>query len=475
MHLADQAAKFPRLELAPFEAPSADPRDQALAHAIVDAATRRWLTLRFLIQMRLTQPFEDLEPPMRAAMLGGAAQILLLDRVPAYAAINHAVEWAKRRIRRGAGGMVNAVLRRLAELVTPPGPALHPQAVGGDGRGGQEVDRAAEAATGRAALLRPHWSLARDELPLESGGALAMLHPVLPDDPLERLSIAASVPAQLLESWSRAFGADEARRLAQHSLTHPPTVLRFAGGSPPPGLPLRPEQLTPHERRGFFVYSGPRDTLVALLDTRDDVWAQDPGSSLAVESIADLPAGLIIDVCAGQGTKTRQLAATFPRARIVATDTDERRRKTLAQVFRGHPRVTVTTRDGLYEFIGQADLVLLDVPCSNTGVLARRPEAKYRFGRASIEELNGIQRQIIADAIPLLREKGPGHPKGGVMLYSTCSLEAAENAQHIAWAAQWHRFEASRERLSAPKGGPGRPSIEYADGSYSVVLGRSKV
>lgn len=101
-YLAQQAARWPRLDLAPMEVEGVDSRDAALAHAIVDVVNRRWLTLRYLLQLKVTQPFDALEAPLKAALLAGTAQILLLDRIPAYAAIDHAVEWCKHRVRRGA-------------------------------------------------------------------------------------------------------------------------------------------------------------------------------------------------------------------------------------------------------------------------------------------------------------------------------------------------------------------------------------
>ncbi|MBL8757095.1 MAG: hypothetical protein JNK35_01550 [Phycisphaerae bacterium] len=445
--IARHAGKFPNLDLAPFDPPGLEGRDAAFAHAIVDAVLRRWLTLRHVIQTRLTQPFETVEHPLQAALLVGAAQVLLLDRVPAYAAIDHAVEWSKRRVRRGAGGMTNAVLRRVAGLAGAGGPGDAP---------------------------RPAYADEPTHLPLPDGSALVLAEPVFDGDPLERLARATGHPRALLDVWSKAHGERAARDLALHGIMHPPTIVRL----PAAGVPADadPTHFTPHRVPGFAVFTGSHAALRAFLETHPDAWVQDPASTLAIESVADLKPRVIVDACAGQGTKTRQLARTFPDARIIASDTDDARRKVLASVFQGHPRVSVWRPERLIDHAGKADLVLLDVPCSNTGVLARRPEAKYRFRPAAIEELEGIQRQILADAIPLLSDDGfsgaGGRGGGGLILYSTCSLQPAENAGHIAWAKQWHSFAASRQRQSLPTGGPGRPATEYADGSYSVVLGR---
>jgi 16S rRNA (cytosine967-C5)-methyltransferase len=284
----------------------------------------------------------------------------------------------------------------------------------------------------------------------------------LPEDPLHRLAVATSHPRSLLQRWTRAMPMREVRRIALHGLARPPVILNTTHASGE-----LPSFLTPHNAPGHHVHTGTREELVGLLDARRDLWVQDPASSLAVESISDLSPALVIDACAGLGSKTRQLEATFPGSEIVATDIDLPRRRTLESVFASSERVTVIPYERLLEWAGRADLALLDVPCSNTAVLARRVEARYRHDRARSESLTRLQRQLIADAIPLLRDPaaGPRH-----ILYSTCSLDPAENEEQPRWASRWHRFDVERERRRSPEGGPGRPPESYSDGSYAALL-----
>jgi 16S rRNA (cytosine967-C5)-methyltransferase len=436
--LARQARRFPDLSLLGLDPGRMDQRDAAFAQAIYDAVIRRWLTLAYLLNLSLKQPLAELEPRVQALLLSGAAQLLLLDRVPVHAAINHAVEWAKQRIRPGAGSLVNAVLRKVAGL-----------------RAGADTPGAERNA----------YSDQADELPLggPDGGAMALTAPVLPDDPLDRLAVATGCPRAVLEAWAEANPADEVRRLALHTLSAAPIILNTAhvSGQPPA------KDLTPHELPGHHVFTGSYADLVALLAARHDLWVQDPASALPVASVADLRPGLVLDLCAGQGTKTRQLVSLFPEAHVVATDVDADRRATLAATFKDRPQVEVTTpADIRNRLIRQADLILLDVPCSNTGVLARRPEAKHRFGPASLESVCAAQRQIIADCIPLLRDQ----PPRGRILYSTCSLQRSENEAQGAWSSHWHRLKVSRSRLHLPRAGPGHPPTRYTDGSFSLLL-----
>lgn len=440
--LALQARRYPDLDIASLDTDDLDPRDAAFAHAIYDAAMRRWLTLAYLLEQGLTQPWDSLEPKVKGALLAGAAQIVLLDRVPPHAAVNGSVEWAKQRVRVGAAAMVNAALRRLVELVYSP----------------ETDDR----------VRRDVWTDLADEIPMEDGSALALAAPVLPTDGMSRLAVATSHPINLLRSWSKAMPIRELKSRALHGVAHPPTILNTAHAKP--DNPLPEEFLRRHSAPGHHVWTGPHDALVRFLRSRNDVWAQDPASSSAVESIADLRPSLIIDSCAGNGTKTRQLAYTFPEAQIVATDIAEERVDALRNNFRTHPRIRVVPLKGLEEFVGKADLILLDVPCTNSGVLARRVEARYRFDEDRLAELVSKQKQIIADSIRLLVPHAPGVHRGRI-LYATCSLDAKENDLQAEWVNRWHALSPSRARKQEPHGGPGEPPERWTDGSYSVLLG----
>jgi len=114
--IAEQARQFPRLVIDPLDTQHLEARDAALAAAIDHAVMRRWLTLATVIDKQLAQPWDELEPKMQAILLVAAAQLMLLERLPDHAVINESVEWAKRDIRAKAGGMVNAVLRKVAGL-----------------------------------------------------------------------------------------------------------------------------------------------------------------------------------------------------------------------------------------------------------------------------------------------------------------------------------------------------------------------
>jgi 16S rRNA (cytosine967-C5)-methyltransferase len=411
-----------------------DARDAALAEAIYDAAVRRWLTLSAVLEHVLGRPMEMIEPPLRAVLLAGSAQLLLLDRIPDHAAVDESVELAKAMVREKAGGLANAALRKIAGM----------------------RDRTSDAPAPAGELL------ARDRIPLSDGRVVVLKEPVLPAAEVDLLAASTSTPVWLLRRWASRWPADRVREMALHGLVRAPIVLHTGLATSP-----LPSGLIPHSAPGHHVFTGTHSELVSLLASRRDLWVQDAASSRAVASASSLRPSLIIDLCAGQGTKTRQLAATFPDARIVATDVDPGRLRTLQASFEGSEQVRIVPSTGLMPGMARsADLILLDVPCSNTGVLARRVEARYRCGAAQLQRLAGIQRQIIADSIPLLRTS----PRGKI-LYSTCSLETEENRDQAAWAVRWHRFKIQQEEQTLPTGIASAPATAYRDGAYSALLG----
>ncbi len=425
--LRAQARRFPDLDLSPLDTAGLEPRDADLVLAIEREVYRRWLTIRALASAYLQNPFEKLQPAAQAGLLVGAAQILFFDRIPAHAAINESVGWVRRRQGKKPAGLVNAVLRRISELVAE-----------------------------RIATYDPG---ALDQIPLSDGRGLRLVRPLLPADPIDRLAVATSHPVSLCRHWLLRLDRREIELRCLHSLVHPPIILNARHAvSPPPG-----HLVEEHAAPGHFVFSGSSAELRHLLAGRDDVWVQDPASSEVVELLRDRTPRLILDVCAGRGTKTRQLARLFPESRIVATDIDAERRADLQSVFAGQERVETIDPADLTRFIGQADVVCIDAPCSNSGVLPRRLEAKYRLLPRGLASIRDLQRQITADSLRLLADDG-------VLLYATCSVEPEENEGHVEWIQRWHEKQPISSRALAPRGLPGGDRRDYSDGSFAACL-----
>ncbi|MFI4882684.1 MAG: transcription antitermination factor NusB [Phycisphaerales bacterium JB064] len=454
--LREEAHRYPDLGLEPLDTsalkgPGAG-REAALAHAIYDAVMRRWITLEAMLAPHLTgpnsRPVHELDSTVRAALLAGAAQLLLLERVPPHAAINEAVNWTRSAGKPKATGLVNAVLRRVSESVARAEegwPVV--------------IEEPVEAHVGKA-----------DRLPLSDGRALQLTRDVFPTETLPWLEAATGNPRSLVEQWHSRLGEAGAIEQALHTLVSPPVVINHAHADAVVEAP-EGQTLTPHETNDGLsvlgpVGSSPRE----ILKGRKDIWVQDATSAGALDLLENIDPKpkLIVDLCAGLGTKTRQLRAMFPEATIYACDTNEARAKGLRRVFAKDELTEVMDIDDVrYEAAGKADLVLLDVPCSNSGVLPRRPEARYRLttdiGREQLDRLTTVQHDLLAQSQAMLAP-------GGRVLYATCSMDEEENQAITKWAVESVGFTLERERFVLPKGLPGQPPTAYADGGYAALL-----
>ena len=406
--VATVAARFPDTPLVEPNVAALSAADTRLATAIFRTTLQRWLTLEHLLNRFTRQPVERSAPEAQAALLTGAAQLVFMDRLPGYAVIDESVEIVKQLGQKRAAGMVNAVLRKLDGAVDAP--------------------------------REEPWTPAADRLPKGEGGYVTLGRPLLPkpDNLLAHLVVATSHPARVIAGLVQGVRpGGGATRLALHSLQNPPTFVTGPTGS--------------------TVWEGGFDGLAGYLAEHLDERVQDPTAARAVASTADLSPRRILDLCAGRGTKTRQLRTLHPDACVVAWDPDDDRRADLIQVQGVEVR---EPGDG-----ERFDLILLDVPCSNTGVLARRPAARYRFGPASVASLVTLQREIMARAIAHLTPDGH-------ILYSTCSIEATENGEQAAWLVEQLGPGAAvqHEALTLPGGtGP-----TYRDGGYHAVLAVSR-
>jgi 16S rRNA (cytosine967-C5)-methyltransferase len=422
--LAEAASRFPDLWPGGVHTAGLSAADGRLALAIHRAVLQRWLTLEYLLNRHLHQKLRKVEPELAAILLSGAAQLLLMQRMPVYAVIDEAVGLAKQRLRKRAGGLVNAVLRKLAADVA----AVEPD--------------------------QP-WEVAWDQLPLGSG-RVRLSGGVLPDsDDWQRFwSVVTSHGPALIERWHQALGPERTEALALQGLAQPPTIVAVEPGFEKPADDTAWQA---HQQPGFLLWQGGPGALSDFLSAHPARRVQDPAAAQAVQATAELAPKTILDLCAGRGTKTRQLATLHPEARVVATDINVQRQAELRELARELSNVELADYDNLPG--ERFDLVLLDVPCSNTGVLARRPEARYRFSDKHLRELTRTQQSIIDRARPYVRS-------GGHLLYTTCSIDPAENEQQTDYLEKQTGGEVIHEDRWLP-GGAGQ---SYHDGSYHALL-----
>jgi len=190
----------------------------------------------------------------------------------------------------------------------------------------------------------------------------------------------------------------------------------------------------------------------------------DPSTRHSVELLAPQPGEIILDACAAPGGKATAMAGIMKnKGRLFCTDSNPKRLPRLLENLENmkvsiaetatHDWTTPAPADWQKRF----DAILLDVPCSNTGVLRRRVDVRWRLQATDLDALVKLQRQIIEQALPCLKA-------GGRLLYSTCSIDPLENQQQVAW------LTAAHPTLSLVKDIQVFPFKHQTDGAYAALL-----
>jgi 16S rRNA (cytosine967-C5)-methyltransferase len=353
-----------------------DPRDRRFARELTYNMLRRRAWLDALLHARVRGGLERLDPDVHDLLRLGAYQLLYMRSVPAYAAIAQTVELAKRRHGVGPSRLANAVLRRL-----------------------------------------------------DREGAGAELEVDTPADPIDALALVESHPRWLVARWVARWGEEETRRLLQANNVEAPLVAR-------PIHAVREQLEAMLEGAGITVadaplvadsilLASPVSALTELGAFRQGLFhLQDPASTL-VTKYAAIPEGArVADVCAAPGGKSIELSRragavlssdlSFARLRRVI---ENAQRMELSTVF---PYVADARRPALRS----VEVVLIDAPCTGTGTFRRHPDARWRLKPSDLAVMAALQREILRAASTVVAP-------GGLLVYSTCSLETEENDAQV--------------------------------------------
>lgn len=354
------------------------PADRALLTELVHGVVRWKKRLDFIIQAFARHALQRYPLPLLTALRLGVYQLLFLERIPAYAAVDQTVELVK-PLGKGAAGLVNAILR---------------------------------------ALLR-----SRQRLPEPPA-----------EDVVSFLATVHSYPEWLVRRWVERFGVEEAAQLLEAQNRRPVISLRVN----PQRMTADGLVAWLHERGVAAERSAYSDVCVLverlshelLQEILQQGWAsvQDVSAVLVVELAAVQPGMEVVDLCGAPGGKACALAERLGgQGRITVVDIHAHR---LRLVEREAQRLGVR---GVMELVvadarqfqhREVDLVLLDAPCSGLGTLAKKPDIKWRRRQEDIPALAQLQRSLLQNAARLVRP-------GGVLLYSTCTTEPEENEQVV--------------------------------------------
>jgi len=363
--------------------------DRAFATEVVYGTLRSLNTLDWILQQHVKQPLEKQTPWIRNILRLGVYQIMYMDRVPAPAAINEAANQARRFGHPGVVKFVNGVLRNV----------------------------------------------------LRKAGEISF--PSQESDPVKHISLKYSHPAWMVERWIPQMGVQETislcmanNRPAPHTVrvntlkTTRDQLIELLAGEGVQAAKTRyaPEGIDLEGAGGLRGFPPFEQGLFQV---------QDESSMLVGHAVSPLPGSLVLDVASAPGGKATHLAQIMgDRGTVLATDIHPHKLKLIEENclrlgINCVKPVRADARNLSSEFLGRADFVLLDAPCSGTGVLRRKPDSRWRKFPEQILEITILQREMLEEASRCLKP-------GGILVYSTCSVLPEENQDQVLSFLQSH-------------------------------------
>ncbi len=371
----------------------------------------------------------------------GVYELIYCPNTAEYAIVNEAVENTKRIAGKKQTAFVNAVLRRILSHI---------------------IKRRTELSDAKPKRTLPQNPDFGCEFDVD----------LLPDSqrqPDDFLAKAFSLPKWLINDWLDEYGPDNTRQVCFASNRKPSIYLR------PNTLQVTAAQLAERLKKArinveiianeMIRVKSPK-RITELAGFTDGLFSvQDLTAALPVKLLAPKVHWKILDFCAAPGTKTTQLAElTNDNAQIFATDINSKRLELVEENIKRLRLKSIKTfkfeqlQNILYK-TGKFDAVLLDVPCSNTGVLAKRVELRYRISKRAVSRLAQTQARLLDTAAELIE-------KNGRICYSTCSIQSQENNQLIKNFLKKNRnFKLESENLTLPSA----QGFDY-DGGYTAIL-----
>ena len=371
-----------------------DSREKAFIKRVSEGCIERRIQIDYVLNLYSKTPVHKMKPLIRELLRMSTYQLLFMEHVPDAAVCNEAVKLAKKRKFQALQGYVNGVLRNIA-------------------RGREEIT-----------------------------------YPDRETSCLEYLSVYYSMPMWLVEHFVEAYGQASCEKILQAYLESQPVGIRLREN-------LKDEEIerliSAWRKAGIRALRHPYLPYAAEIEKADGIRrmagyeeglfaVQDVSSMLVVEAAGIRPGDTVIDVCAAPGGKALHAADKLAgTGQVIAcdvtsykTDKIEENRKRL-----GVENVCIRVQDGRIldtSLVGKADVLLADVPCSGLGVIGRKQDIKYRVTQESIQEINRLQREIITNVVHYIKP-------GGVMMYSTCTMNPAENEKMAAWICQEFAME----------------------------------
>jgi 16S rRNA (cytosine967-C5)-methyltransferase len=369
--------------------------DLQLAQEIAFGVVRRFHTLDAIMKMKVKDQKIKLKPEAKLILKMAVYQLVFMDKVPVYAVVFESVEMSKKHSPYQAG-FINGFLRKFT-------------------------------------MTLPIFDL-KNQLSVEEY---------------------YSLPLDFIKKIQKSY-ADHSDQILETTISRPKmTYLSL-------DLNLEKKEKEAIYEGKFHYFGMKKDTPTQKLFSQSKVYIQNPTPGILIETLAENHAvDSILDLCSAPGGKLILAHTLFPKAKLLANEYVEERIKTLKENCKKYGiEATFFNQDGRNLALSEkVDVVIIDAPCSNSGVLHKKPEAKFRLDQKSIDELKKTQLELLQGVIAILKPKG-------VIWYLTCSILPEENEELIQEFIKLNpEFSLSKSRLILPDGG-------FFDGGYGVEIRR---
>lgn len=426
--LADVLDKYDYLE----------PKEKAFIKRAAEGTVERRIQLDYVLDGISKVPVGKMKPFIRALMRMSAYQILFMEAVPDAAVCNEAVKLAKKRKFASLQGYVNGVLRNLSR---------------------------------------------RKE---------TLVYPDAEKEPILALSVRYSMPLWLTEFFEHIYGREITEKMLSAFLERRPVTVRLEETL---SEQERKNLISAWEKKGVAVSGHPYLSYAVRLEKAEGIRhlpgyeeglfaVQDVSSMLAVEAAGIMPGQTVLDLCAAPGGKSLHAVAKLGgTGKVLSYDLTEAKRSRMEENRRRMGRDNMETAVGdarvfREELCQSADVVLADVPCSGLGVIGRKPDIKYHVSEQSLKEITTLQKEILQNAAAYVKP-------GGILLYSTCTVNPQENEAMAEWLCRAFPFVQEGMGTCLPEGLPGElreaagkgmvqllPGVHETDGFFFARLRR---
>ena len=372
-----------------------DVRDKGFVNELVMGTVRNKIYIDFIIQSYSKMKLKKLSPWVLAILRTAVYQLLYMDKVPVSAACNEAVKLASRYAHNAARGYVNGVLRSIARC--------------------------------------------EGDYPAPSGSEA------------EKMSVLYSCPLWLAEKLTAQFGAEAAAVILKDSLCPHPTTVRAnvmkASANELAGILKKEGILAEAKDEPCVEIQGAINIKMSDSYKNGFYTLQNINSMQAALTLAPEKGELVMDVCAAPGGKTTHIAELMgDEGRVVAFDVHQHKIELIEKSAERLGLSCIEARcnnseEVCEEFVGKADRVLADVPCSGIGVIHKTPDIKYTRKEEDLEALCRVQKKILESASKYVKS-------GGVLVYATCTILREENEMQTEVLLKEHTdFEKESEKL----------------------------